>query len=121
MERGSCSAWTYGAPACPLTHRTYTPGVAPTVVIVSMLTFVPWPIPGLTGFGAYVMGGDDVSSPITIGLAGSRVSARVLIVTTPVKDWLRDTLNALLTEVVPVVASETWLGTASANSGMTMV
>ena len=65
--------------------------------------------------------GVEVSWPRTIGLAGSSASASVDIVTTPVNDWLRDTLKALLTDVVPVVGSEIWAGVASANSGMIIV
>ena len=53
------------------------PGVAPAVVLFVIVTVVPWPIDGVTGFGEYVIGGLDVNVPSVIGFWASPVSPSV--------------------------------------------
>src|SRR4051794_35626427 len=96
------------------------PGTAADVVAFSIDTLVPPPIDGFTPFGSYVMGSEPTSVPVTIGLAGSRVSASVLRVTRPLNAWFRETFRVPTLAVTPVVGRVIVPGEPTVKSGIAM-
>src|SRR5512146_751725 len=98
------------------------PSVAPDIWTLSMVTGVPAPMLGVTGFGSYGMGFDPPSIvPVTIGFAGSPASATVLKATVPLNAELRLTRNAPGFETLPLVGTLTVPGLVIEKSGICWV